>query len=114
MERALHVRMTDDNLSDLELLAVKDRRRASELVRFAVEDYLASRRLDIKAIRDQQAADAESVAEKNTLDKIAASKQGTAPRGGRSSLTKEPIAAEPTLADVMREIAEVKAKVAGK
>jgi hypothetical protein len=92
MERAIHVRMTEENLDDLKLLAEKDRRRPSELVRFAVEDYLANRRLDLIQIREKKAAELD---DKAALQILASVEQRDS---FRTNLTAEVIEPEePTL-----------------
>jgi predicted transcriptional regulator len=53
--QGINIRISDTMRQDLELLAMKDRRTPSQLLRFAAENYLMSRVEGIRALRAAQA-----------------------------------------------------------
>ena len=51
--RTVHVKMRTEEISALDLLAEKDRRRPAELVRFAVEEYVERRASEVAVLRNE-------------------------------------------------------------
>src|SRR5208283_3300719 len=54
--RTVHVKMRTEEISAIDLLAEKDRRRPAELLRFAVEEYCERRASEVVALKKKKVA----------------------------------------------------------